>query len=98
MAVQPGDIGGFVALIFGGTSVLMLARAWSRKIEHQTRQPRVPAETAERMERMERAIDAVAVEIERISESQRFLTKLLAERGESAGALPRPGASWERVP
>ena len=45
--------------------------------------PVLPAENAERMERMERAIDAVAVEVERISENQRFLTKLLAERGEA---------------
>ena len=33
-----------------------------------------------RMERMEQAVDAIAVEIERISEGQRFTTKLLSER------------------
>jgi hypothetical protein len=36
--------------------------------------------TEERLERMEHAIDAIAVEIERISEGQRFTTKLLSER------------------
>jgi hypothetical protein len=35
-----------------------------------------------RLADMQEAIDAVAVEIERISEGQRFTTKLLAERGE----------------
>ena len=34
----------------------------------------------ERLERIEQAIDAVAVEVERIAEGQRFVTKLLAER------------------
>jgi hypothetical protein len=37
-------------------------------------------EIAARLERMEQAIDAMAVETERISEGQRFTTKLLSER------------------
>ena len=32
---------------------------------------------------MEQAIEAVAVEVERISEAQRFTTKLLTDRGTS---------------
>jgi hypothetical protein len=34
----------------------------------------------ERLGRIEQAIDAVSIEVERISEGQRFTTKLLAER------------------
>jgi hypothetical protein len=34
----------------------------------------------ERLQRMEQGIDAMAVEIERISEGQRFTTRLLSER------------------
>lgn len=34
----------------------------------------------QRLTRIEQAIDAMAVEVERISEGQRFTTKLLAER------------------
>jgi hypothetical protein len=39
---------------------------------------------------MEQAIDSIAVEVERISEGQRFTTKLLAERSAVpvAPALP----------
>jgi hypothetical protein len=33
-----------------------------------------------RLERIEQAVDAIAVEVERISEGQRFTTKLLSER------------------
>jgi hypothetical protein len=37
-------------------------------------------ELGERMNRLDHAVEAVAVEVERISEGQRFTTKLLAER------------------
>jgi len=33
-----------------------------------------------RLERIEQAVDSIAIEIERISENQRFTTKLLSER------------------
>lgn len=36
----------------------------------------------ERLARIEQAVDAIAVEVERISEGQRFTTKLLSERAE----------------
>lgn len=41
----------------------------------------------DRMTRLDTAVDAMAVEIERISEAQRFTTRLLAERP-GAAALP----------
>jgi hypothetical protein len=34
----------------------------------------------ERLARIEQAVDAMAIEVERISEGQRFTTKLLSER------------------
>jgi len=37
-----------------------------------------------RLERIEQAVDAIAIEVERISEGQRFTTKLLSERVPSA--------------
>ncbi len=44
--------------------------------------------TDQRLARMEQALDALAIEVERISEGQRFVTKLLAEREKSPAALP----------
>jgi hypothetical protein len=35
----------------------------------------------DRAKRLEQAIDAIAIEVERVGEGQRFVTKLLAERG-----------------
>jgi len=40
----------------------------------------LPADLTERLSRMEAGIDATAVEVERISEGQRFTTRLLSER------------------
>ena len=41
-----------------------------------------------RLERIEQAIDAVAVEVERIAEGQRFVTKLLSDRGQERVGIP----------
>ena len=57
-----------------------LARAFAKKMEQGQSAPRIPSDVSARLERMEQAIDSIAVEVERISEGQRFTTKLLAER------------------
>lgn len=57
---------------------------WKRATNTQS-QPALPADTTRRFDRLEQSVDSIAIEIERISENQRYLTKLLAE--------PRPGAA-----
>jgi hypothetical protein len=55
-------------------------------------------EISDRMAKLDNAVDSMAVEVERISEGQRFVTKVLAERG-TAPALPdaaRAGGSTPR--
>ena len=65
-----------------------LARGMARRLE-QGGPPKLPPEVLARLERMEQALDSIAVEVERISEGQRFTTKLLAERaGESSEVAP----------
>jgi hypothetical protein len=50
-----------------------------------------PPADNERLERIERAIEAIAVEVERIAEGQRFVTRIMAESSsERAAALPGP--------
>jgi hypothetical protein len=48
-------------------------------MDAQSRNPQIPSEVSARLERIEQAIDSVALEVERISEGQRFTTKLLSE-------------------
>ena len=78
-------------VITGLTTIFYpIARAYARRLESDARRYQVPTELAARLERMEQALDTVAVEVERISEAQRFTTKLLAERhdGRELGAPP----------
>jgi len=42
----------------------------------------------QRFDQLQQSVDAIAVEVERIAEAQRFSAKLLAERSENP-ALPR---------
>ncbi|MBA3656346.1 MAG: hypothetical protein H0W69_03225 [Gemmatimonadaceae bacterium] len=61
-------------------SVLVpLVRAYAKRIENRSQSLVIPLELTSRLERMEQAIDSIAVEVERISEGQRFTTKLLSE-------------------
>ena len=74
-----------------------LARAYSRRMDAESKNPRLPTEVTDRLERMEQALDSVAIEVERISEGQRFTTKLLSEgRGSAAPQLPASGSSQDR--
>jgi hypothetical protein len=68
---------------------LPIARAIARRMDKDTVTPKVPPEVIQRLERMEQAIDSIAVEVERISEGQRFTTKLLAERAGTPQGEPR---------
>ncbi len=75
----------FVPIIFFGTiaSVFILgplARAWGKRLERGAGQPVIAPDVAARLQRMEQAIESIAIEVERISEGQRFTTKLLSER------------------
>ena len=56
-----------------------VARAIWKRSNKPGPPPAVFAETAQRLERLEASVDAIAIEIERISEGQRFVTKLLSE-------------------
>ncbi|HEX5075713.1 MAG TPA: hypothetical protein VFW03_21055 [Gemmatimonadaceae bacterium] len=64
-----------------------LVRAFTRRMDKRNAAVAGPdAETRDRLERIEQAVDAIAVEVERISEGQRFTTKVISElRG-----LPQP--------
>ena len=91
-----------IVAIIAGTLMALgfpLVRAYARRVELDAQQPRVPREVLEQLARMEHAIEATAVEVERISEAQRFTTRLLSESVEANRApaarlaAPANGAS-----
>jgi hypothetical protein len=84
---------GFFVMVTVTAIGVPVARAYARRMDSGGRAPaRFPDEVSARMERMEQALDTIAVEVERISEGQRFTTKLLSERtGEQDDQRQRAG-------
>lgn len=87
------DILVFVGLmtVFGcvtGIIITFLKRG-SRQLPARELTPRLD-DIVERLTRLENSVDATALEVERISEGQRFTTKLLAERNGASTFADRP--------
>ena len=53
-----------------------LARALGSVIERRALKPAMPADFGARLERIEQGIESVSIEVERISESQRYILKV----------------------
>ncbi len=69
--------GGFSALFLAGVAVLFARRRWKRAGPGFP--SRLGAESDQRLQRLEHGMEAIAIEIERVSEGQRFVTRLLSE-------------------
>jgi hypothetical protein len=88
MIVEPGEVA-IVAIVFGTSAFTLLSLARMRLRGKERNNALSDPAVDERLYRIEQAVDAMALEIERMSESQRFTTKLLAERlPSSVEALP----------
>ena len=70
--------------VIGGVtlSIKFIASAVVRMVELRTGQGNNASNriSEARLERIEQAVDSIAVEVERISENQRFTTRLLSDR------------------
>src|SRR4051812_17478770 len=71
------------------TSVLIITIALARR---RTRgaEPGALHQIAGRLDRIEQAVDSIAIEVERVSEGQRFTSKLLADKSDSALGRSNP--------
>ena len=77
----PGNVTA-ISIVFTIFVLAPMALAAARLMWRRAVSPRAPApslDSIHRLERMEQAIDSVAVEVERISEGQRFVTRILTE-------------------
>jgi hypothetical protein len=81
------DIMTFVGLVIGIGCLTKIIVVWLHR-----RRPGTDGveDLAQRLARIEQIVDTTAVEVERISEGQRFTSRLLAERRPVAGEIPRP--------
>jgi hypothetical protein len=83
------DAAPVIASVFFGIAVVIVALAWARRLWRGATKvvTQFPAAFEARFTRFEQSLDAMAIEIERVSEGQRFLTKVLAEEQQTPRAL-----------
>jgi hypothetical protein len=88
-----------LGIIFGTTMTAILlypfARAYAKRLEGRPENrggQQLSPDVVARLARIEAAVESIAVEVERISESQRFLAKLQAGKP----ALPGAGGDADR--
>lgn len=95
-----------IPIVFTIFVLFPIALAYARRIWRRSTptEMKMPAEWGDRMSRLEQNLDTIAVEVERVSEGQRFMTKALVEgnggaRGLGAGAAqPVEVGAREPVP
>src|SRR2546423_7687752 len=78
-----------VAIIIIG---LPLARAFSRRMDRRGGPAQIPNEISSQLAHLNQAGDAIALEVERISEGQRFTTRLLSVQRDAARQTLPSGA------
>lgn len=87
----------FMSIIMGGATLITVVSSWfsyrEKKLKHEARP--VDLQLEQRLARIETAVESIATEVERITEGQRFTTKLLAER-QGAPAPLAPGEPRQR--
>jgi len=76
------------AIIIG----LPLARAFARRMDRKGVNPQIPNELSAQLTQLNQAVDAIALEVERISEGQRFTTRLLSEQRDATRQTLPSGA------
>ena len=89
---------GIIIIIMSGAAaaaytIRTIANAVVRLQDRRIAQSPTASVSDERMARLENAVDAIAVEVERISEGQRFATRLLSEQSQR----PPPSLQSGRV-
>ena len=75
-----------IAIIIIG---LPLARAFARRMDRKGASPQISTDVSAQLAQLNQSVDAIALEVERITEGQRFTTRLLTEQRDAARqALP----------
>ena len=77
------------AIIIG----LPIARAFARAMDRRGGTAQIPSEITSQLAHLNQAVDAIALEVERISEGQRFTARLLSEQRDSASPTLPSGAN-----
>ncbi len=83
---------GFFVMIAALFFIVPIARAFARRIDKKPVPAPLDQGLAEQLKRIENSVDSMAIEIERISEAQRYMVRLQSDHGAPA-ALPSQQAA-----
>ena len=75
-----------VSVITFGVTICMIAAAFAARARAKVKGSPDLSKLDSRLDRIEQSLDSVAVEVERVSEAQRFTARILAERRDGAPA------------
>lgn len=76
----------FIVVVLFPLTIAYARRLWRRGAVAVSA---IPHELMDRLTRLDQAVDSIAVEVERIGEGQRFVTRVLAERPMEPVAIPQ---------
>jgi hypothetical protein len=86
-----GDLVPIIAIlsvfVFAPLAITISRYIWKRSMPRERSTPAaVDVGTQQRLDQLQQCVDTIAIEVERISENQRYVTRLLSERSVGAGA------------
>ena len=83
--MDPGLLAQVAVIVVLTTSALATVAVVAVRAVRRTKRLPPPAPQDERLEHLQQSVDAIAIEVERIAEAQRFSAKLAAGRPEGSG-------------
>lgn len=85
----------FIVMISFVIVGLPLVRAIARRIDKGSQPPpAIPREMRDQLQQISQSVDAIAIEVERISEGQRFTTRMLADKPQNV-TMMTPGSTGQ---
>lgn len=88
VSISPGQVTA-ISIVFIVVVLGPLAASFGRLMWRRAARPALPpawSDASSRLERLEQAVDTIAIEIERVSEGQRFMTKIMTQGSQSNAA------------
>jgi hypothetical protein len=82
-------VGILTLFVFAPFAIAMSRLIWKRASVTPSR-PAIDQATSQRLEQLQQSVDTIAIEVERISEGQRFVTRLLSERPSLGAGAAEP--------
>jgi hypothetical protein len=75
-------------LSIGGYVIIRLTNAYANRIGGERQSADLPSDSIDKLRQIQVTLDSLSLEVERISEAQRYTAKLLADAAGKPSAIP----------